>query len=218
MNTSLQKIVLLFFLGLLSFAGFSQPSITIEASQQVTNFVFTDNAGMQDNTYLMFGSDNPYKAMYSGAYNVGGMYNLDMGVFIRGGLGMRKSGATMMYDETNYQWDLQYFNIKLGGGYAYSMGMINPYVGVSGYYAMLFKAKQSINNEDFDIIQSESIEKSDFGILISPGVRIDASDFVSVYTEVGYLMGLKNIETSDDDQKAKNIAYQFTLGLAFTIE
>ena len=52
----------------------AQSSITIDASQQVTNFVFTDGSGVQDNTYLLFGNDNLYKSSYSGAYSFGYSY------------------------------------------------------------------------------------------------------------------------------------------------
>ncbi len=207
-------------LGLIGTAGHvkAQSSITIDASQQITNFVFINGSGLQDNSQLMFGEDNLYKPVYSGAYSFGYSYLLDFGMFIRLNVGMRNAGATMVYDATNYQWEFQYLKTNLGVGYALDMGRINPYLGVSGYYGSLLKANQRINNEDYDIIDSESIQKSDFGLSFPLGVRIDASEFVSVYTEVSYLMGLQNIETADNGQEANNVAYLFTLGLSFAIK
>lgn len=196
----------------------AQSSITIDASQQITNFVFTDGSGLQDNTYMMFGEDNIYKPVYSGAYSFGYSYLLDFGLFIKANVGMRNAGATMVYDETNYKWELQYLQGKIGAGYAYDLGLFNPYIAVTGYYGSLIKANQRINNEDFDIIDSGSIQKNDFGLNIPIGVRIDASEYVSVYTEASYLMGLRNIETSDNGQNAKNVGYMFTLGLSFAIQ
>jgi hypothetical protein len=196
----------------------AQSSITIDASQQITNFVFTDGSGLQDNTYLMFGEENLYKPVYSGAYSFGYSYLLDVGVFFRLNVGMRNAGATMVYDATNYLWEFQYLQGKLGVGYALDLGLVNPYLAVSGYYGSLLKANQRINNEDFDIIDSELIQKNDYGLNIPLGVRIDASEFVSVYTEVSYLMGLQNIETADNGQEANNVGYMFTLGLSFTIQ
>jgi hypothetical protein len=58
----------------------AQSSITIDASQQITNFVFVDGSGFQDNTYLIFGESNLYKPVYSGTYNVGYSYLLLMEV------------------------------------------------------------------------------------------------------------------------------------------
>ncbi|MFW5821498.1 MAG: hypothetical protein ACOCWA_09415 [Bacteroidota bacterium] len=196
----------------------AQSGITIDASQQITNFVFSDGSGVQDNTYLIFGEENLYKPVYSGAYSVGYSYLLNFGMFIRASAGMRNAGATMVYDAVNYQWNLKYLQGKLGIGYALSLGRVNPYFGVSGYYGQLVKAQQVINNEDFDIIDSGDIQSNDYGLYISPGVRIDASEYISVYGELGYSMGLQNIETADNGQEASNLAYMLTLGLSFTIK
>jgi len=196
----------------------AQSSITIDASQQITNFVFVDGAGIQDNTYMVFGEGNTYKPVYTGAYSFGYSYMLDFGLFFRANIGMRNAGATMVYDAVNYSWDFQYFQMKLGTGYSLNLGLFNPYIGLSGYYGGMLKANQRINNEDFDIIDSESINKHDIGLSIPLGVRLDASEFVSVYTEISYLMGLKNIETAGNGQEASNVAYQITLGLSFTIK
>jgi hypothetical protein len=124
----------------------------------------------------------------------------------------------MVYDATNYKWEFQYLQGNVGLGYALNLGRVNPYLAVSGYYGYLLKANQRINNEDFDIIDSESIQKSDYGINIPLGVRIDASEYRSVYTEASYLMGLQNIENADNNQEANNVGYMFTLGLSFTIK
>ncbi len=196
----------------------AQSSITIDASQQITNFVFTDGSGIQENSYLVFGEENTYKPVYSGAYSVGYSYLLDFGLFFRTGIGMRNAGATMVYDAANYQWDFRYLHARLGTGYAYEIGRVSPYLGVSGYFGYLLKANQKVNNEDFDIIDSGSIQTNDFGLLFSPGVRIDASDYISIYSEISYLMGLQNIETGDSGQEAVNTAYMLTLGLSFTFQ
>lgn len=196
----------------------AQSSITIDASQQITNFVFTDGDGLQDNTYLMFGGDNLYKSSFSSAYSVGYSYLLDYGLFFKSSIGMRHAGATMVYDAVNYQWNLQYLKLQLGAGYAYDLGLFAPYIAVSGYYGSLVKANQCINNENFDIIDSETIKPNDYGLNIPIGVRIDASDYISIYTEMSYLIGLQNIENTSSAQVANNVAYMFTLGLSFTIE
>ena len=58
----------------------------------------------------------------------------------------------MVYDGYNYLWDLQYTDIKLGGGYIYNAGRLKPYLSVSGYFAYLLKANQTINNQNFDTL------------------------------------------------------------------
>lgn len=199
-------------------SSFSQSGITIEASQMITNFAFTNSDAVLENSYFILNQESEYRPVYSGAYQVGYSYMLDMGLFFNASIGMRKSGATMVYDNTNYLWNLQYAQGKLGLGYGYTMGIFMPYLSTSGYYGFLLKANQSINNENFDILNSGSIAKNDFGLYISPGLRINASDFVSVFMELSYMMGMQNIETGDTGQEAKNLANALTLGVIFNIQ
>lgn len=218
-NKRILHLILVFVsvLILISNTATAQSSITIDASQQMTNFVFVNNSGIQDNTYLVFGEENIYKPIYSGAYNIGYSYLFDFGLFLRANAGMRNAGATMVYDATNYQWNFQYIQGKLGVGYALKLGRFSPYLAASGYFGYLAKANQRINNEDFDIINEDVIAPYDYGVYLSPGLRIDASDYISVYSELSYLMGLGNIENSTNGQEANNVAYLLTLGLSFTV-
>ena len=187
----------------------AQSNITLEASQVISNFKFEDSAGTKDKDYM---------AAYSGGYNLGYTYDLDMGVFINLGIGMRRAGATLVYDASNYQWDFQYGQVRLSAGYAYDLGRVKPYVKIAGYYGVLLKANQTINNEDFDIIDSKSIEKGDVGMYFTGGAKMDVSDAIAVYAEYSYLQGMKNVETTSDGQTAKNNASVLTLGLSFAIQ
>jgi len=186
----------------------AQSSIAIDASQVISTFSFEDNTGAKD---------KEYNASYSGAYSLGYKYAHESGIIGLASLGMQKRGATLIYDAINYSWDLQYANIKIGAGYAYNMGRLSPYLTVSPYLGYLLKANQRINNEDIDIIDSGSIEKIDFGVGTAIGANFKISDDISTYVEYGYTMGLKNIETSENGQKASNRASLLTLGLAFSI-
>lgn len=204
----MKKLIIIISAVLLSQYSFAQSSITIDASQVVSTFKFTDSAGVQDKSY---------SPIYSGAYSLGYRYESEEGLLIRAGLGMRKAGATMDYDNINYTWNLQYADVKVGVGYIYNKVRLQPYLSASPYYAMLLKANQSLNNENFDIINSKSLQKNDYGVFITPGLQFKASDAISVYTEFNYMMGLRNLETSSG-QKSYNRAYSFSLGVAFTIE
>ncbi|MDF1570411.1 MAG: outer membrane beta-barrel protein [Bacteroidales bacterium] len=206
----------------------AQSRLLIDASQQVTNFRFMDSEGVLDKAY---------SPVYSGAYNVGYAYELDFGLFFRGGVGMRQAGATMVYDAANYQWDLQYLSTKIGAGYQIELGMFSPYITVSGFYGFLLKANQRINNEDFDIIESGAIIRHDVGIIFSPGVNVNISEAITVYGEFSFLKGLQNVEAESDGkttfsyllgtgkmaedatgQVSTNTAYAITLGLSFAIQ
>ena len=80
------------------------------------------------------------------------------------------------------------------------------------------KANQRLNNEDFNIIDADLITKIDYGVFVTPGVQMKLSDFVTVYSEFRYMLGLANVETGDSDQKASNSAYIVSLGLSFAIK
>lgn len=213
MYTSKLKVFLFLAGFLATTAAMAQSSLTIDASQLSSNFKFVDSQGVKDTSYL---------PTYTGAYSIGYQFATDGGILIRTKIGMRNAGATMIYDDANYLWDLQYADAKLGLGYMYDMGMFKPYLTVSGYYAYLLKANQTQGSMNYDMIKGGELQRADYGVLASPGVQVSLSDYISVYTEFSYLMGLQNIETqafegADTIQEGFNRAYSLTLGLAFTI-
>src|SRR4030042_4752475 len=185
----------------------AQSSLTVGASPLYASFKFTDSQGTSLNS--------EYSGIFTGAYGAGYRFVADFGLMVNVGAGMRKAGATMVYDEMNYTWDLQYAEGRLGIGYMLVRDMVSPYLSVSGYYGYLLRGFQTINNEDFNIRESESINASDYGIVVNPGLQITVSDAISTFFEFNYLMGLKNLE-KDESQKSKNFAYGLTLGLAFS--
>lgn len=210
----MKKILRIKLIGLASiiFLGASsvmaQSNLMIDASQVFSNFKFIDSQGIQD---------KDYKINYTGAYNFGYQYQSDFGLIARTGVGMRKGGATMVYDGANYNWSLQYVSYNLGLGYMYGDGLLKPYLTVAGYFGYLLKANQTINNQDFDIIDLDQIQKIDYGLIGSIGTQIELNDAMSAYTEFSYLMGLQNIETSTLGQESSNVSYVLTLGLIFSL-
>lgn len=189
---------------------FAQSSMTIDASQVMANFKFADSEGSRDKVY------NP---IFTSAYSLGYRFSTESGLMFKAGLGMRKAGSTLVYDASNYTWDFQYADVKLGLGYMYNKPeRFKPYISVSGYFAYLLKANQTINNENFDILKSESINKMDFGVFITPGLNFKLNDYISAYTEFNYMMGLANLETSTDGQKSNNSGMSLSLGLSFNIK
>ncbi|MEF8845610.1 MAG: hypothetical protein V5A59_09070 [Bacteroidales bacterium] len=215
MIKTVQYFLFVLFTGLLLCANnvSAQTGITIDASQQMTTFEFTSSDG---------NIDNSYSPIYTGAYHFGYSYFLDNGIYFNAGIGMRNAGATMAIDATNLRWDFKYGQGKLGGGYMYELGRINPYLGIAGYYARLLTANQRINdpkreNINYDLLESGSILENDYGLLITPGVRLSASEYISVYTEFSYLMGLQNLQPGDTGQEAINAGYAITLGVSFNL-
>jgi len=186
----------------------AQSSITIDASQNITNFKFVNSTGEQD---------KKYNANYSGGYSLGYKYAMDNGLFFPVKIGMRKAGATYVYDNTNYSWELQYTEARLGLGYNYKFDKLGAHISATGYFGYMLKANQSLNNEDFDIRSSGIINTSDYGVFISPGANFQANDFINVYLDLNYMLGLANLET-DETQKSNNTLYGASLGVAFLIK
>jgi len=202
------KIILL-LLGSISYVTSvnAQSNLTAEASQLYASFKFTDSQGTDLNT--------EYSGIFTGAYGFGYRFIADNGIMLNAGIGMRKAGATLEYDAMNYTWNLQYANGRLGLGYMLKKDVISPYLNVSGYYAYMLRGFQTINNENFNIKNSESLNITDYGIFITPGVQFTLSDEVSSFVEFNYLMGLQNLE-KDEGQEATNFAYGLTVGLSFS--
>ncbi|MCK5539197.1 MAG: outer membrane beta-barrel protein [Bacteroidales bacterium] len=199
-------IVSIFLFGTSSIMA--QSNLTIDVTQVLSNFKFVDSQGVKD---------KEYKSNYTTAYSIGYQYHAKKGFLARTSIGMRKGGATLIYDAANYDWDLQYANFNLGAGYMYGYGMFKPYLTASGYFGYLLKANQRVNNQDFDILDLEEIEKIDYGIIGSLGTQIKLNDVMSAYTEFSYLMGLHNLETSTDGQESSNVSYMFSVGIVLSI-
>lgn len=186
----------------------SQSNVTIDASQNMTNFSFTNSQGERDESY------NPN---FSGSYSLGYQYKFDFGMFAGAKIGMRKAGASLIYDDANYSWDFQYFDARINLGYEYKFDRLSAYMAVSPYFGYMLRATQTLNHEDYDIINSGDLEKVDFGLFFSPGAKYRINDYVSMYGQFNYMLGLQNIETVED-QTSQNRLMGLTLGLAFDIK
>ncbi|MBN2272889.1 MAG: outer membrane beta-barrel protein [Bacteroidales bacterium] len=196
---------------MLAFIGYAatisaQSSLTVKASPMYASLKFTDSQGTKLNS--------EYSGIFTGGYGLGYRLVTEGGFMVNVGAGIRKAGATMVYDEMNYTWDLQYAEGRLGVGYMLVSSDIGPYLDVAGYYGYLLRGFQTINNEDFNIKESESINNSDYGIVISPGVQIKLSYEIRTFIEFNYLMGLANLE-KEESQKSKTVGYGLTFGFAF---
>ena len=186
----------------------AQSAITIDASQNMTNFNFIDSQGNRD---------EDYKPVFSGSYSLGYRYTSDFGLFGGIKLGMRNAGASLVYNDTDHEWRLQYADVRLDVGYMYNFNKLGVFLTASPYLGYLLRASQTINNKSYDIIESGELETIDYGVFIAPGVNYEINDYISVYSQFNYMLGLQNIETRED-QVSNNTLMGLTLGLAFTIK
>lgn len=187
----------------------AQSSIAIKGSQQYSSFKFENSEGVAQN--------KSYDGIFTGSYGIDYRYIFDFDLIIRSGFSMKNNGASLLYDEMNYSWKLQYANLDLGVGYIYrGWSLVHPYVICSGYYGYLLRGTQILNNEEYNVIASEIFNRMDYGLAFTPGVELKLSDLVSVFAEYNYNMGLANIE-NDEGQVTKNFSTGLSLGVLFTI-
>lgn len=184
----------------------AQSNVSFDAGQVFSTFKYTDTPGNEEKKF----SNN-----ISGCFSLGYQYVLSNGLFIRANAGMRKAGASMVFDETNVKWNIQYADANLGLGYMLNKWRLKPYFSVSPYFGYMLKADQTIGPETYDILQNKSIKTTDYGLFFSPGFKIALSNLVSFYAEYKYILGLQNLEKSD--QKSFNRGFLINLGVSVAI-
>lgn len=193
-----------FFLLLLNLSLKSQSFLTLEGSQVLSNFVFTDSEG---NLNKNFHSVN------GGAYALGYRHCGKKGLILGINAGMRKAGSSLNDNSTTITWGLQYADARLVIGYEIGKWRFKPYVTLAPYYSYLLSANQNMSGLNFDLLADKKIKNTDYGLRINPGFRAVLSDYISAYAEFTYLKGLQNIEM-DQKQTLFNSSYMISFGIA----
>ncbi len=189
--------------------------ITIDASQQFSSFSYQNSEGMGGYSFL--GSED-YQGIYSGGYNFGYRFVGLNNIVFRGSLGMRKAGAKLVYNDEVYTWSFQYIELRAAAGYKYDLDKLGIYMTAGPYVAYLLNGIQTLNDADYDLMENDEVNALDYGIIASPGVQYDVSDFINLYAEANYLFGLQNLEKGNAEQKSHNVGLAITLGVMFIIK
>ena len=203
------KKTIILFIPLVFFVAnlFGQQSLSFEAGQVFSKFRFVDNKGGQT-------KDFEYQA--GGCYNLHYNYITQEGIFVRLGVGMRKSGATTKYGKVPVSWNLNYLDATIGLGYAYTKIRFKPYFCAEHYFGFLLKAWQTLGSNNIDLKKYNNMSQQDFGLFVIPGVRMDLSDQLAVFSEYKQMIGLANLEKSNG-QKLNNRGFIISLGVAANI-
>lgn len=187
----------------------AQLRLTVEGTQFVSNFMYSNSAGEQD---------KDYKFKLTGAYRVGYQIRFGKGFYFRNTVGVRESGATLIYHNVNNDWSLQYVDVQMGIGYLFETESVDLYLAASGYNAHVMRANQRLNNLNYDLVDLNEFKTNEFGVFFQGGFNVDLSPQLDLNIGVNYLRGLSNLETSDDAQSTFNTAMGFDLGIAFKID
>lgn|GEM_PF-615630 len=189
-----------------------QSFLNLDGAQVFSTFKFFSTNSNQNQS-----ADNPAYSRNTGtAFSLGFEHIVPNGLFALAGIGLRKAGSSLIYNNTNYTWNMQYTDVKAGIGYQLNKWPLKPYAEVMPYYAYLMDAKQSSGTNYFDIKSDKSIKSNDFGLFMAFGFKASISPYISIYAEYNYILGLYNIETTPE-QYLYNRGFSFKFGLALTL-
>lgn len=191
----------------------AQHYVNIEGAQVYSTFKFSSEISDQDQ---IFADNQAYAHTVVGAFGLVYEYEHSNGLFLLGGIGIRKAGASLVFNNIDYIWKMQYIDLKAGIGYQFNKWRIKPYGAVSPYYASLLNANQSVGQKSYDIKAGKFIKKNDLGLFLAIGFKATISKQISIFTEYNYILGLKNIETTAD-QYLYNRGFAIKLGLSLNI-
>ena len=190
----------------------AQSGILFEANQMFTTNVFIDNSTGK--------VDNSYKTLPETSYSLNYLHEFQYsGLLIQGGLGMQSFGSTTLTLGSTYEYNFQYATGKIGVGYEFPMFKLKPYVIISPYYSYLVAATFSSTNTSVpleDLKQDKTILSSDWGFIFNPGLRFEASSFISISVSANYTYGIENISNLSDRQ-TYNRGFGFGIGITALI-
>lgn len=183
--------------------SFGQNHLLLSSGQNMTNFLFKDDQGTKDTSY---------NANFSSSFNLGYAFSLEQGVYFSTKLGLRRAGASYVYDDFNYNWNIMYSEYRLGVGYMYGFGKLNVHLSTEGYVAYALTANQRLFDVNRDMIAAGTIERLDYGLFASPGVGYNITESVTAELDLNYMYGLGNLETNTT-QTSQNTLYGLSVGL-----
>ncbi len=213
MNIQLLKSSIIFFFFFSLFLGegwegtsYAQSSVSFDAGQAFTTYKFVSSQGT---------NETDLTRNISGCFSLGFQNAWDNGLFIRINAGMRKAGASLIYNEMNVNWNVQYADANVGLGYIIKRWRFKPYLSASPYFGYMLRAYQTIGQDTYDIMKNKSMQTTDYGVLFTPGFKIAVSNYFAFYAEYKYIFGLQNLENSSG-QKSYNRGFSVNLGVSFT--
>ena len=189
--------------------GMAQSSIALDVNQLFSSNVFKVGGVV----------DNGYKTLPTISYNLSFLQEMKNGLIVQGSVGMQTIGSSTFADGNVYTYNFQYAVGKIGVGYELNKFKLKPFVIVAPYYGYLLTGTSASTNASLpftDLKQNNSILSNDWGFVFNPGVRFEASDYISIFANVSYVYGIENISNLSDRQ-TYNRGIGFGIGITATI-
>lgn len=185
----------------------AQSTLNFDVGQTFSTFKYSDSQG----------AINDFTTNITGCFNIGYSYMGQNGIIIRSTAGMRKAGANLVYNENNFDWNLQYTDIHVGVGYIVNRWMLKPYFVASPYFAYMLRGKQEIGENTYDVIKNKTMSTLDYGVCFVPGLKVSLTNTIAFYAEYKQILGLQNLElSSTNNQKTFNRGFSVNLGIAIS--
>ena len=185
----------------------AQSTVTFDVGQTFSKFKYSDSQG----------EINDFSNNITGCFSLGYNYFGQNGIIIRGNAGMRKGGASLVYNETDFYWNLQYVDFNIGAGYVFDRLKVKPYIVASPYFAYMLKGEQKIADKTYNVIKNKTMSTLDYGVYVIPGVKVAVTNTLAFYAEYKQIIGLQNLETSStNNQKTFNRGFSINLGIAIS--
>ncbi|MFZ2338452.1 MAG: outer membrane beta-barrel protein [Bacteroidales bacterium] len=175
--------------------------------QNYSSFRFIDSEGERND--LNFTIRSGYGLSYRKTFN--------SPLFVEGMVSYNNKGAASSIDFTRLDWSFHYINADLNLGWKFVMGRINPQFGAGIYYGRLFKADQYIGTLYYDLMEMNTIKKSDAGVNVFGGLEYEYSGSGSVLFRISESIGLMQLEEENSSQEMFNRTFSVQLGLLFNI-
>jgi hypothetical protein len=206
----MKRKLIIFTIALLPAILVAQDKVSLNFAQVFSGFKFIDSQGKKDELMTS-------EIKYSYALNYETDFN--SGFYIKPEIGYKNLGAKSIVNNTKLEWNLHYIDVNFGGGYMIKAFRLKPYLGAAFYYAYMYKGDQTVGSESFDLISSQALSTSDYGINLNLGLRYDFSEALGVFFEYQNNIGLCQLDQNlnGGNKELYNRASSIHFGLAFSI-
>ena len=221
----MKKIILLGTGFIMSIAGFSQFSVGVQATGNLSDaFIKNDN----DFDYSKSMRIMPAAGIVA-QYDLGEHFAIRSGInYVQHGITLKATVDEDVQMKVKARMRLHYLQLPVTAMYTLPLENARLFAGIGGYfgYGISGKDKETLSyiapdesmiviTEEIDAFKKEEedgagLKRTDFGATALAGVELRNGLFVNV----GYQLGLSNIDRTED-AKYKNRGLQLTIGYLF---
>lgn len=207
----MKKNLLLLCAFFLAFSSMAQNHFQVKSGKTFSTFLFRDSDKNKDET-LNYITNNFLGLSYD--FNLGKLHVL------RPEVSYREGGARSQWNNRRLFWKLNYLDVN----FAYLIKVldfekIKIYQGVAPGLGFLMSGEQYIGDDYFDVKESGTLRKLDFGVNFMANAKIKVIENVFLTIEYRYGLGIRQIETNaaQTSQVSRNRFHAAIFGVAIPL-